>query len=232
MQRFTIGVALVAALLSAAAASAQTPAPPPTQSIAETHWTGRTSWEGPSLEPDAWTLYFRSDGVLVHNSSGASLDNGHWRQRNGLVTFEINDYDVVHVGVLRGDTLEGVAYNSSGQQGTWALRRQTAAVAELCPQNMVALRGATAPLVCICPQNIELATVWGHSAAYTDDSHICTAAVHAGLVTPQAGGRITVTPQPGRESYPASTANGVTTLQYGPWQASYTLSANRNRKNR
>jgi hypothetical protein len=56
--------------------------------------------------------------------------------------------------------------------------------------------------------------------------------VHTGLVTPQAGGRITVTPQPGRESYPASTANGVTTLQYGPWQASYTLSAIRDRKTR
>ena len=57
-------------------------------------------------------------------------------------------------------------------------------------------------------------------------------AVHAGLVTAEAGGRITITPQPGRESYPASTANGVTTLEYGPWQASYTLSASRARKTR
>ena len=64
-----------------------------------------------------------------------------------------------------------------------------------------------------------------NASAYTDDSHICTAAVHAGVITAQAGGTISVKPQPGRESYPASTANGVTTLDYGSWQASYTISA-------
>ena len=228
MQRFAANVAMIGAILialaSAERAAAQTPAPQ-SQSIAETHWTGDLAWEGPNLQGGDWTLYFRSDGVLVYSAGGASYDNAHWRQRDALVTFEVDDYASVHVGFLRGDGMDGVAYNSNGQQGTWTLRRQAAGAVENCPQNMVALRGATAPLICICPPNIGLATVWGDESSYTDDSHICTAAVHAGVVSAQSGGRITITPRPGRESYPGSTANGVTTFPYGSWQASYTVSA-------
>jgi hypothetical protein len=228
MQRLATTIAIIGAALIAlaAAAAAQSPAPPQNQSIAETQWTGRpSSSDSPDLEGGAWTLYFRSDGVLVYSAGGASYDNAHWRQRDALVFFEINDHASVHVGFLRGDALEGVAYSSNGQQRPWTLRRQPSGAAQVCPANMVALRGAAASLVCICPPNISLATVWGDASAYTDDSHICTAAVHAGVITAQAGGTISVKPQPGRESYPASTANGVTTLDYGSWQASYTISA-------
>jgi hypothetical protein len=77
--------------------------------------------------------------------------------------------------------------------------------------------------VCICPENISSATVWGESSSYTDDSDICTAAVHAGVVNAVTGGLIAVTPREGRESYRASTANGVTTLPYGTWSGSYTI---------
>ena len=230
MQRFASKVAMVGAILSVIATAghvaAQTPAPQG-QSIAETRWSGRTSWDGPSFEAGEWTLYFRSDGVLVYTTGGAVYDNGHWRQRDALVTFETNDYSAVFVGFARGDVLEGVAYDSSGQQGMWAFRRQSSNGTELCPQNMVALRGTTAPLVCACPPGIAVATVWGDQSAYTDDSHICTAAIHAGAVTAQAGGKITVTPRPGRDSYPASSMNGVTTLAYASWEASYTVGAAR-----
>ena len=226
MQRFASKVATVGAILIVIATAdhtaAQTSAPQG-QRIAETHWSGRTSWDGPSLEAGEWTLYFRSDGVLVYSTGGAALDNGHWRQRDTLVTFETNNYSTVFVGFAHSDVLEGVTYNSNGQQGTGAFRRQSSNGAEICPQNMVALRGTTAPLVCACPPGIAVATVWGDQSAYTDDSHICTAAIHAGIVTAQAGGRITVTPRPGRDSYPASNMNGVTTLPYGSWEASYTV---------
>lgn len=167
--------------------------------------------------------------MLVYSTAGGeSHDNGHWRQRDRLVTFETNDYFAVAIGAVRGDVLEGVAYNRDGEQTTWTFRRLPAdAVAPAaCPANMIALRGTTAPLVCVCPPNIAFATVWGDQTAYTDDSHICTAAVHAGVVSAGEGGTVSVAPRPGRESYPASTTNGVTTLQYGNWQASYAVSPN------
>ena len=88
MQRLATTIAIIGAALIAlaAAAAAQSPAPPQNQSIVETQWTGRpSSSDSPDLEGGAWTLYFRSDGVLVYSAGGASYDNAHWRQRDALV---------------------------------------------------------------------------------------------------------------------------------------------------
>ncbi|WP_044890733.1 M57 family metalloprotease [Myxococcus hansupus] len=60
--------------------------------------------------------------------------------------------------------------------------------------------------------------VWG-TDLYTDDSAVCTAAVHAGAI-PASGGTVTVTIQPGQNSYTGSTRNGVTTSSYGAWSGS------------
>jgi hypothetical protein len=223
-----IGAALILALASDnAAAQTQTQseyAPPEqAQALAETHWAGRVVWSNREA-PDAndWTLYFRSDGVLVYSSGGATHDDGSWRQRNRLVTFETSDSSSIQVGRVQNDVMEGVAYNQAGLQGTWSFRRQTGQ-AYACPNTMVALRGTTAPLQCICPQNVSITTVWGEPSSYTDDSDICTAAVHAGIIAAAAGGLISVTPRPGQDSYQGSTANGVTTLPYGSWTGSYTI---------
>ena len=65
-----------------------------------------------------------------------------------------------------------------------------------------------------CPAGFEFRSVWG-SDIYTDDSSICTAAVHTGLIARDRGGSVTIEIRPGRESYVGSTRNGVTTLNYG-----------------
>jgi hypothetical protein len=50
---------------------------------------------------------------------------------------------------------------------------------------------------------------------YTDDSTICTAAVHSGLITFASGGTVTVeVRRPGITLYTGSTRNGVTTHNY------------------
>nr|WP_249344797.1 LCCL domain-containing protein [Corallococcus exiguus] len=65
-------------------------------------------------------------------------------------------------------------------------------------------------------------TVWG-TDLYTDDSNSCAAAVHAGVIA-ASGGNVTVTIQPGQASYTGTTRNGITTLSYGAWSGSYSLS--------
>jgi hypothetical protein len=233
MPRFASHLGVIGAALMLAWAPNKTAAQTPAQSeyapaeqaqpLAETYWAGRVVWsDREASDADDWTLYFRSDGVLVYSTGGATHDDGAWRQRNMLVTFETSDSSSIQVGRVRGDIMEGVAYSQDGMQGTWTFRRQ-AAQAYACPNNLVALRGTTATLVCICPQNISISTVWGEPSSYTDDSDICTAAVHAGVITSAAGGRIGVTPREGQASYQGSTANGVTTLPFGSWSGSYTI---------
>lgn len=74
-----------------------------------------------------------------------------------------------------------------------------------------------------CPPGGPPGTVWGNpTEGYTDDSSVCTASVHAGLITVEDGGRVRIQMTEGRESYTGTTANGITTLDWPtPWPASF-----------
>ncbi len=91
----------------------------------------------------------------------------------------------------------------------------------ICPNDF---QGRNAALTCQCPPGSTAAgTVWG-SGAYTTDSRICRAALHAGAIG-AGGGTIIVTPAPGQSSYQGSAMNGVQTQNYGAWGGSFTVAA-------
>jgi hypothetical protein len=71
-----------------------------------------------------------------------------------------------------------------------------------------------------CPPNGSEFAVWGVDI-YTSDSSVCTAAVHAGLITFDAGGSVTVEFISGRKTYGGSERNGVTSLPYGEHDSSF-----------
>ena len=73
-----------------------------------------------------------------------------------------------------------------------------------------------------CPPNGTPGAVWG-TDVYTDDSSVCTAAVHAGLITVAGGGNVTIEMRAGQSSYAGSTRNGITSSAYGAWDGSYVL---------
>ncbi len=75
-----------------------------------------------------------------------------------------------------------------------------------------------------CPPADEsrLDTIWG-TDVYTDDSSVCTAAVHAGAITFEDGGEVTIEIAPGEESYEASEQNGIESSSYGPWGGSFVV---------
>lgn len=62
-------------------------------------------------------------------------------------------------------------------------------------------------------------TVWG-TMLYTDDSAICVAALHAGLLS-VSGGIVTLEYVTGQEGYIGSTRNGITTSEWGSWGHSF-----------
>ncbi|PIO24921.1 hypothetical protein AB205_0118360, partial [Aquarana catesbeiana] len=72
-----------------------------------------------------------------------------------------------------------------------------------------------------CPSECQVngGTVWG-TDTYTDDSSICKAAIHAGILG-NNGGLVTVEKTPGQQSYNGSASNGVTTSNYGSWPGSF-----------
>ena len=77
-----------------------------------------------------------------------------------------------------------------------------------------AFRGRVGTIVSVtCPPNGSPRTVWG-SDVYSDDSGVCSAALHSGRVSLQAGGAFQIQILPGQPAYLATVRNGVTTRPY------------------
>jgi hypothetical protein len=72
-----------------------------------------------------------------------------------------------------------------------------------------------------CPAGGSISgRIWG-TDVYTDDSSICTAAVHAGIISAARGGTVAIEIRPGTASYQATTRNGVASRSYGGWTGSF-----------
>jgi hypothetical protein len=66
-------------------------------------------------------------------------------------------------------------------------------------------------------------TVWG-TDVYTDDSSICAAARHAGVVLAE-GGTVRLRAAPGQSRYPASRRNGISTSSWDRWDGSFVFTS-------
>lgn len=74
----------------------------------------------------------------------------------------------------------------------------------------------TCPAECV---DVEC-TVWG-SDVYTDDSCICRAAIHAGVLEPGQNNRVEVQHLEGQPGYRGSERNGIATRDYGAWDDAF-----------
>ena len=72
----------------------------------------------------------------------------------------------------------------------------------------------------LCPPNGTFGPIWG-TDIYTDDSSVCTAATHQGLITREKGGTVMIVMRKALKEYKGSTRNGVTTESFGAWEGSY-----------
>ncbi len=72
-----------------------------------------------------------------------------------------------------------------------------------------------------CPANCEQRSIWG-TTTYTDDSNICTAAQHAGIIGAE-GGPFVMKITPGLAEYPSTEQNGVTSSSWGSWDRSFSI---------
>jgi hypothetical protein len=94
-------------------------------------------------------------------------------------------------------------------------QRSPLAEGEPCPTLMYGNRDE---LLCHCGKTEGQHDVWG-TDIYTNDSALCHAAKHAGVIG-EAGGSILVRRAPGQSSYRGSTRNGFTSADYGSWDGS------------
>lgn len=83
------------------------------------------------------------------------------------------------------------------------------------------LRGSSDVVSCTCPADEYISgDIWG-TDVYTDDSHVCTAAYHAGAMQRGAGGTVTLMAAGAGDGFPASERNGLESRQWGSYGGSF-----------
>jgi hypothetical protein len=126
----------------------------------------------------------------------------------------------------RGSTRNGFTSGNYGEWESSIVFDDPAALAKnlggmpLCPVLYNAAPGFTGNCQCDAGRS---GPVWG-SNPYTDDSAVCNAAIHAGVIGAE-GGVVHLSPAPGQSSYRGSTRNGMSTSDYGAWERSFRVSA-------
>ena len=73
-----------------------------------------------------------------------------------------------------------------------------------------------------CPEGGTINTIYG-TDIYTSGSSICSAAVHAGVITAKDGGKVTVRVLGSQDFFNGVLRNGVTSRRYGNYGSSYTF---------
>ncbi|MGZ8844706.1 MAG: LCCL domain-containing protein, partial [Pyrinomonadaceae bacterium] len=153
----------------------------------------------------------------------------------GTVIVEIRPAATTYVGSMRN----GIASKSYGyyagsfvivsNQRTTTTNEVAVDSTDAWTRTAQAWRGRNGERVTlICPPNGSIsfdpltgnAEVWGTNL-YTDDSSICVAAVHVGLITLARGGRVTIEIRAGASSYAGTARNGVQTRNYGAYNGSF-----------
>ncbi len=147
------------------------------------------------------------------NICRAAVHYGFIGESGGSVTFQITQGADGYAPSNRN----GV---QSSSWGAWAGSFVFASGAADCPPDATGLRGTSASLRCYCSAAATgPGDVWG-TMVYTDDSNICRAAVHAGVIG-WDGGIVVVRPLPGQSSYDGNYGRGVASDDYGSWVGSF-----------
>ncbi len=89
--------------------------------------------------------------------------------------------------------------------------------------DLTTMRGSTEEdlLSCSCPADTYISgDIWG-TGTYTDDTHICTAAYHDGVMARGAGGTVVFELAGPQEDFPSSVRNGLESREWGTYQGSF-----------
>ena len=130
-------------------------------------------------------------------------------ERNGVTTSSYGSYQ--HSFVFKTPNTEAVVREAEEQ--TPVLWNTSASMASFEPGKTLKFK---------CPSSGKESAVWG-TDIYTLDSSICNAAVHAGKLTTESGGAVTIELRPGESSYKGTTRNGIKTNDYEKYGQSFVV---------
>lgn len=151
--------------------------------------------------------YQEGGAVTIEMRPGRSIYG--CSERNGVMTSPYGSYQQSFV--FKTSNTEEVVREAEGQ--TPVLWNTSASMVIFEPGKIYKFK---------CPSAGKESSVWG-SDIYTLDSSICNAAVHAGKLTLESGGPVTIELRPGESSYKGTIQNGIKTNDYGKYGGSFVV---------
>jgi LCCL domain len=149
---------------------------------------------------------------------------------SGLITVATGGKVTIQIAKGRssysGSTRHGVSSNSYGSwpasyvfvksaAPTTTTSKTAAAGGTGWKATAVAWRGKNGQLEgYVCPAHGSSAPIWG-TTLYSDDSSVCAAAVHTGLISFATGRTVTIKIEPGKAAYAGSSSHGVVSQSVG-----------------
>jgi formylglycine-generating enzyme required for sulfatase activity len=86
---------------------------------AATNSVGGTTWVGKDSQGQYREFHFQKDGALHYRSGTSYSTNGTWKQNGNTIYMETNKKYAEFQGLIRGDRMEGNAWNVKGLRWTW-----------------------------------------------------------------------------------------------------------------
>ena len=171
----------------------------------------------PGQPSNAWGTKVYTDDSSVCT---AALHGGAIDRRGGAITVTIQP----GLSKYAGSASNGVETNDYGaHEGSFTVSKATAdGQVDWTTTAKGLATSSIKELTVICPPGGSAAPVWG-TEIYTDDSSICAAAVHAGIITFANGGKVTLKPGGARRTFRGSVQRGVTSAEFGAYESSFEL---------
>lgn len=158
-------------------------------------------------------------GIYTDDSSIclAAIHDGKIVSSGGKVIVEKKPGQSSYVG----STNNGVTTNSYGSWSASFVLTPVSSVMLQCPDKASSLSNNTTVVQCPAGCVNKVYSLWG-TYVYTEDSPVCPAAIHAGVL-PNSGGFVMVKKQDGQTSYQGASQNGLTSSSYGSYPRSFTF---------
>ena len=192
-------------------------------------WTHvAVTWDGSGTR-----IYMNGSEVLNQGNVGAPVGftSGMLSiagSDNGLDLFQ-GDLDEIRIYNRALTAAEVTTLSSGGSVGTAVSGGSTTTVSApitydviAAPTNLVGYRNRVGQSLQLSITGTTAGSVWGNGI-YTDDSSIAAAAVHAGVVAVGQTATVTVNVVAGQSAYSGSSANGVTSRNWGAWGGSFSF---------
>jgi len=81
-------------------------------------------WAGLDSQGHYYEYYFQKDGSLHYRSPTGFWKNGTWKQNGADIYMETNKRYSERKGVIKGNAMEGNAWNIKGLKWTWTAKKK------------------------------------------------------------------------------------------------------------